>query len=555
MSPVVWMFALLLLPLSSDLGEKYRDWLEREVRYIISSRERKEFKALETEAQRESFVQHFWRRRDPDPSTDINEFKEEHYRRIQFANQRFGNEGKPGWRTVRGRVYIVHGPPDDIRYSFGRVERVTIQNPTTVLSSAAGSTMVDVEIVTPESETWTYYHLEGARSFRTFFSIIFAKMDPHRLYEVERATKKIPPNAPINRRVQRDRVIKAFVTQKDYLRGDYRIAYAGEPRFRDVDDLIVSSFRSYSPEIDQFLLNEAQADLFRSTGEALERRLARERRIKEMVESRIFYSTFSIDVGVGFLRHLRGRVSIPLHARLNLPPAKPAKEIDFLAELVESATGRIVASVLDDWNPSQDSTGKSGVISYQSRLVAPPGLYRLRVMATDSGNGQLGLWEKEIHVPDLNRPGFGASELVLCERVLPRDEYRKWERASAAEGGWIGGHERPLAYDDLVFVPTVDRKFRRRQNLTTLLEVYNPTLQSGEPRVRIQSSWSRQGHRVMALPVRELDYITDKENKTIIYAFTIPLQGLDPGFYDFAVQVTDGPSGQIVRKTAPFRIR
>jgi GWxTD domain-containing protein len=95
----------------------YRKWLNEDVAYIITDEERGAFKRLETELQREEFIEHFWLVRDPTPGTAENEFKEEHYRRIAYANERFAPAaaaGLPGWKTDRGRIYISFGPPDEI---------------------------------------------------------------------------------------------------------------------------------------------------------------------------------------------------------------------------------------------------------------------------------------------------------------------------------------------------------------------------------------------------------------------------------------------------------
>ena len=90
----------------------YKKWLEQDVDYIIAKDERAVFEALSTDAERDNFIEQFWFRRDPDPRSPSNEFKTEHYRRIQFANERF-HAGMPGWMTDRGRVYIMFGPPDN----------------------------------------------------------------------------------------------------------------------------------------------------------------------------------------------------------------------------------------------------------------------------------------------------------------------------------------------------------------------------------------------------------------------------------------------------------
>jgi GWxTD domain-containing protein len=105
--------AAMRAKLESELATPYRKWLEEDVAYIITDQERAAFKALQTDEEREHFIEQFWLRRDPTPGTTENEFKEEHYRRIAYANQHF-SEGIPGWKTDRGRIYIMYGPPDEI---------------------------------------------------------------------------------------------------------------------------------------------------------------------------------------------------------------------------------------------------------------------------------------------------------------------------------------------------------------------------------------------------------------------------------------------------------
>lgn len=100
-----------------DLPEKYRKWLEEEVVYIISPKEKEVFLQLETDRERDIFIEAFWKQRDPDPNTEENEFKTEHYRRISFANQRFGKDSPgPGWRSPMGRIYIMLGEPSSVQY-------------------------------------------------------------------------------------------------------------------------------------------------------------------------------------------------------------------------------------------------------------------------------------------------------------------------------------------------------------------------------------------------------------------------------------------------------
>ena len=99
--------------LKKELMTPYKKWLDEDVIYIITDEERRVFKNLSTDEEREQFIEQFWLRRDPTPDTVENEFKEEHYRRIAYANERYAS-GIPGWRTDRGRIYITYGPPDEI---------------------------------------------------------------------------------------------------------------------------------------------------------------------------------------------------------------------------------------------------------------------------------------------------------------------------------------------------------------------------------------------------------------------------------------------------------
>ncbi|MGB6693755.1 MAG: GWxTD domain-containing protein, partial [Terracidiphilus sp.] len=95
--------------LRQELKGPYKTWLNEEVPYIISDEERKAFMSLSNDEEREAFIENFWLRRNPNPDSPENEFREEHYRRIAYANEHFA-AGKPGWKTDRGRIYIMWGP-------------------------------------------------------------------------------------------------------------------------------------------------------------------------------------------------------------------------------------------------------------------------------------------------------------------------------------------------------------------------------------------------------------------------------------------------------------
>src|SRR5947209_4517796 len=96
-----------------ELKEAYKKWIDNDVAYIITPEERKAFEALQTDEERENFIENFWRRRDPDPDTEENEYRDQYYERIAYANEHYGS-GVPGWKTDRGRIYITWGKPDEV---------------------------------------------------------------------------------------------------------------------------------------------------------------------------------------------------------------------------------------------------------------------------------------------------------------------------------------------------------------------------------------------------------------------------------------------------------
>src|SRR6185295_7407745 len=126
----------------------YDKWVTEDVAYIIQDHERAEFRSLATDGDREHFIEQFWLRRDPTPGTAENEFKEEHYRRIAYANQNYGARAA-GWKTDRGRIYITYGPADEIE---SHPSGGTYTRP----ASQGGG-----QVITRPFEQWRYRYIEG----------------------------------------------------------------------------------------------------------------------------------------------------------------------------------------------------------------------------------------------------------------------------------------------------------------------------------------------------------------------------------------------------------
>jgi len=163
---LILMILLLLITVLSqgisdtrDLPGPYKKWLEQEAVYIISPVEKDVFLKLRSNRERDLFIKAFWKHRDPTPGTDENEFKEEHYRRIEHANQYFGKETpKPGWKTDRGRTYIILGEPNDIQTYDAKIEIYPV-------------------------ETWFYQNME-ARGLPPAFQLMFFQDKGHGEYKL-----------------------------------------------------------------------------------------------------------------------------------------------------------------------------------------------------------------------------------------------------------------------------------------------------------------------------------------------------------------------------------
>ena len=134
--------------LKHELSREHRKWLEEDVRWIITDDERKAFTQLSNDEERDKFIEAFWDRRNPNPDSEDNEFKDEHYRRIEYANEHFA-AGVPGWKTDRGRIYIIYGPADEVdsHPSGGSYERP--------IEEGGGETS------TYPFEDWRYRYIEG----------------------------------------------------------------------------------------------------------------------------------------------------------------------------------------------------------------------------------------------------------------------------------------------------------------------------------------------------------------------------------------------------------
>jgi GWxTD domain-containing protein len=548
------------------LPEKYQKWLDEEVVYIISGQERSAFKALATDSERDGFIERFWKIRDTDSSTEDNEFKKHHYARILYANEHF-HDGIPGWKSDRGRIWILHGPPDSRHYAYGAGSlAVEIENPTEVLTGEAGGDRrrpYRLTLSLPEAEAWIYYHIDGAASVSGYFEVIFSRTDPVRIWELSQNLRSVGGSVVSARaqRVQRDLAIMTFL-RSYFFGGPYRIVYAGEYRLQDMDDFFQSIFHPQRmPSIHVMDFNAALRDLERSSGEVLMDRLAVTRRLRERVQSRVFFEDLPMDVRVGTLQSASGGTLVPVCLGLAARDAhrhllEGDDMLDVLLELVGEG-GEVKASLADSLQlgagGNKETQGERYL--YQTRLAARPGTYKLSVYATLRKHQASAYREFEIRLPDYGSGDLLMSDLLLFERVVPKKEFANRQAAAPGLPTFLGG-SRPIYLKDYVLIPSGDSRFRRAQKLTAFFEVYNPGLQGPEqtPHIEVLCRLKAGDGSELELPQRALGYLTDSGARRTTYGVSIPLLGFPRGDYSVTFEVRDVLQAKAISKSTTFSI-
>lgn len=528
----------------APLSEKHRQWLNEEVVYIMAERERAEFLALAGESERERCRERFWELRDTDTSTEENEFRAEHYRRIRHANERF-HDGKPGWKTERGRAYIQHGPPDNISFIFGgNPLYIDIENPTTVLTQDSNPDRrrnFRLSFTTPEAEIWIYRRLEGAEHTPSYFQVIFARIDPTQLYELNQRLQHLGESSDLSyqQRMERDYAVMDFF-RSQRIGGEYRVLYAGEYKFQDVDDFYQSIFHPRRlPHVSIADLQLGLQDLQRSPGDVLYRRLSLSRGLKEKVESRVFYNRIPLSLCMGTIRADSGGTLVPF--TIGFPAEAGAETVELVVELVR-ADGRTAASLMD-------SVALKSQAFYHNRLGARPGTYRLNVYASSRRRPASGFLSREVQLPDYSGSDLELSDLLLFDKVMPR-------KSAGSRLHWGA-----IVLRDYVLFPAPESRFRRGENLTVFFEVYNPGVPPGakEPALEVKCKFWKEGHLAAAVPVKILDYVGkvgDGESSVghTAYGLSIPLRSFQPGEYTLQVNVLDQVLKRNVSRQTSFQV-
>lgn len=506
----------------------YKKWLNQDVLWIISKAEREEFQTLKSDAQRDSFIEKFWRRRDPSPSTERNEYKEEHHRRLVYASRMF-QEGLPGWKTDRGRVYILHGPPDSESFHSS-------------LSTISLNSTVPHTKRSPNTIVWNYHRNDSARYYRGEIRVVFQPTSGLTRQNFVLGESKAAQD-------RADELTRQFGPAADpnWMEADvrYQLVMAGPPA-------IVNARGAELPTVGIGELAKYTEDLFRSPGEILDERERESQRrerarteLRRSVSSNITYEIRDFEVTHQVFLKPSGDWLVPV--RVALPLAHLADEkVDLYAALLD-VQGNVFDEFLDSMMVNLERGRQDGQqrLHYFNTFTAPSGTYTLRVVLREVQGKRTGLRESPVQLDPGELPKLKFGSLLMTNRVevLPESASDQDPQGSAATA-WTNG---PV-FNGTRLLPHPSAKFRADENLFLYFQLWVP---SNSKEVSVNANFIQEGQIVKRLAQRALQ---PPQGPWIDYGLMVPLAGFQPGEYVLQVQALDHTAKTFDIQRASFRI-
>jgi GWxTD domain-containing protein len=512
--------------LRKELKGPYKSWLDNDVVYIISDEERGAFKNLSNDEEREAFIENFWLRRNPNPDSPENEFREEHYRRIAYANEHFA-AGKPGWKTDRGHIYISFGKPDEIdsHPSGGQYNRPQ--------DEGGGST------ATFPFETWRYRYLEGmGENIELEFVDTCMCGDYH--FTIDRSEKDALLRVPGMGLTQEEEMGRA--KKADRFKGGLESINAGARNSQNESkqfDRIELAAKVFAPPPVKF----KDLDAFISEHKLLSG------------------PVFPFDVRTDFLKVTESTVLVPITIQMKnrditfVTKDGVAKGVVNILGKVTTLTHKTVQTFEDTVVVVQPSELLDKTLDHQSvywkALPLQPGLYRLDIAIKDFNNtDHMGYYGRSLEVPTYHDEKLGTSSLILA------DQMNKVSSRQIGSGNFIIGNTfiRPRVSTPTPSNPAPPAKFKRSQQLNFWMQVYNLGIDEAT-----KSNRATVTYQITDTATNTVDFEKQLESKDLgahsdqlTVEKTLPLAGLQPGKYKVTIKILDGISKQEIAQSAPF---
>lgn len=487
----------------------YTKWINEDVAYIITPDEKKAFKALQTNEERENFIANFWARRDPNPDTEENEYKEEYYERIAYANEHY-TSGIPGWKTDRGRTYIAWGKPDGVEAhpSGGSYDRPSYEG--------GGTT------TTYPFETWFYRHLDGVGDG----------------LEIE----FVDPTGTGEYRFARD------ANEKDALA---QIPGAGLTTNEELglsdkgDRLIGQNQNSYQREQDSpFRRLEILTNLQKAPD-------VKFGDLSGLTDSGILEdkNPINFDLRVDFFRQSESQVITAFTVQSD------NKELTFedaggLQVATTNIFGKITAvsgkrsgtfedtaTVTATAQELADAKDRKSV--YQKAIALQPGTYRVDVVVRDVKSGKTGVVHKGFSVPRYDSEKLSTSTLILATRL-----YETTEKDIGAS----------FVIGDKKVIPNLSSTYKKGQEVGVYLQVYNAGIDQTtlRPSVDVEYVLMKDGKEIMRQP-ENWEGLSDAGQRLTL-ARLLPTAQLAPGNYEIKIKIQDKVSSQTIEPSDKFTV-
>jgi GWxTD domain-containing protein len=509
--------------LRNELSKTYRKWLDEDVRWIITDEEQKAFKLLSNDEERDQFIEAFWQRRDPTPDTEENEFKEEHYRRIAYANEHFA-AGIPGWKSDRGRMYIVFGPADEIEShpSGGSYERP--------MEEGGGETS------TFPFEQWRYRYLEGIGQ-EVIIEFVDTCMCGDYHMTMDRSEKdalKMTPNAGLTLYEQMGMANKA----DRFTNGG--IEQLGKSPFNN--DLQTKEF----DRLEQFAkLQAAPAVKFKD--------------LEEVVSHHISVNLMPFDVRADFVKVTSDTVLVPVTIQIK------NRDVTFqnkdgvergtvnIFGRVTTLTGKIVQTFEDTVQVDVPvellpKTAENSSVYWKAiPLRISQNRYRLDIVVKDVNGDRTGNWSHAIQIPDFSEDKLSSSTLIIADQMEPV------ATKNVGTGNFVIGTTKVRPR-----VAPSDGKpisFKRNQKLNFWMQVYNLSVdeKTHKPSATIEYNVTDANHKAVIHTVESTDTMGNVGDQVTLQK-TLSAANLAPGLYKIEIKVNDNLSKQTVDPTATFAV-
>jgi GWxTD domain-containing protein len=502
--------------LKKELETPYKRWLNEEVTYIITDEERKAFGRLQTDEERQQFIEQFWLRRDPTPDTEENEYREEHYRRIAYANEQFAS-GWPGWRTDRGMIYIKYGPPDE------REEHPTGGTYDRPIEEGGGTTTVHA------FEKWRYRYIDGVG---TDVNIEFVDpsmtgeyhmtMDPSEkdaltlvpgagltLYEqLGLANKTDRFNRTDGTRLGTGSMpLPASMNQFTRLEQFTNLQKVPQTKFKDLEALVTSSVKF------NLLPMQVHADFIPVTN-----------------ASTLAYITVQfVNKDLQFKqKEGLAEATVNIYGRITSLTRRPVNSFD------NTVSVNVPTEMLQ-------KAGESKNI-YQTAVPLAPGRYRLSIAAKDLVGNNASTYEVALDVPHLDDDHLTASSLILADTI------EKVPTRSIGTGMFVIGTSKVR--------PRLDSTFHRNEKMGIYLQLYNfePDEKTKKPEGTVEYEIVKSGSNEKVFEFSEEAAKGTGGASQIVVEKLLPLQDLEPGQYTLKINATDKKRNQTVTQSAPFTV-